>query len=381
MYREVCILGLYDTGLYAGQLYGEAGIKVTGIDCDRSKPGFYSRYIKAILGPDPVTHEDDLVRLLVQQSSNKSTKPLLIASSELYLGFLNSKRDVLRKLYTFDIPDTQVLEKVLSKSGQFVMATSSGFLVPSYIIVENDSDLPKLNILRSFPVIIKGDNQLVWKAHKLSKSYIVHDISEMHEVAKRLLGMQVPFIAQELVHGPITNNYEYNALCLDGRIVAESVIQKKRQYPIPFGAATMIEVVPNSQISEMGREFVLRNRIEGFSNTEFKYDPSTGQWLFIETNARIWLQIKLTKNCGVNYAMEYYNHKDKSNKVFEVKRPLKFHAQWMDLFGELMNLRDTRSIKNLRDMVLSYNNISSLGLLNLKDMGPFINVFTQRRKK
>ena len=132
----------------------------------------------------------------------------------------------------------------------------------------------------------------------------------------------------------------------------------------------MIEVVPNSQISEMGREFVLRNRIEGFSNTEFKYNPSTGQWLFIETNARIWLQI-----------MEYYNHKDKSSKVFEVKRPLKFRAKWMDLFGELMNLRDTRSIKNLRDMVLSYNNISSLGLLNLKDMGPFINVFTQRRKK
>lgn len=372
----VFILSLFDTGLYAAQLLGEQGIPVFGFDHNPSNPGFYSKYIKPFLVKDPTQDHLELLNLLVKHAQALGCRPILIAASEIYLNFLHENRRSLEEHFIITLPEQNVLSNIINKAGQLHMAKDVGICVPDYWVIRNLTDLNTLGSMKlRFPIIIKGEAQQIWKAEKLNKSYIADSLDELMLIGAWLLERKLPFIAQVLISGPITNNFEYNALMLDGNIIEESVIRKIRQYPEPFGAATCVETSDNKDVERMGRDFVIKNRIEGFSNTEFKYNPVDGLLYFIETNARVWLQIKLTKALGQNFLMKYYNlilgtHNEKT--IIVSGRTVK----WVDVFGDLMYLfRDHKSIICFFKIVLSYWNVVSYGLIYFKDIKPLQSSF------
>jgi len=367
----VFILSLFETGLFSAQLLGKNGIPVYGFDHISHNPGFFSKHIKATLVGDPINHRDALITILIHQSERFSTKPILIAASELYLNFIYEARETLEKYFIINLPSQETLQHIIIKSGQFDLARKFGINVPDYFVVNHPNDLEVvMHSSLHYPLIIKGDAQHKWKYAKLNKSYIVNNFTELRELSSALLLKGVSFIIQTTIPGPITNNYEYNALMLDGKIVESSLIHKIRQYPVPYGAATCVETCTNNEIEEMGRKFVIENGIEGFSNTEFKLDPRDGKYYFIETNVRVWLQIKLTESLGQNFLLSYYERQKKPYS--DNKKTIKT-VKWVDPFGDLMYLlRVNSTFSGLWGVITSYCNAVTFGLLNITDINPLL---------
>lgn len=369
----VFILGLYDTGLYTAQLLGKHGIQVFGFDYIANNPGFFSKYINATIVQNPDNNCDDVLNKLIAKARSFQKKPILIASSDLFLNFIHENRQFLEKYFIINLPSSEILENIINKSGQFEMANRSNIQIPFHYVINNEIDLKELKIEKlKYPLIIRGDAQQKWKSANLSKSYIVYNYEDIIRLSKFLIEKKVSFILQHIISGPITNNYEYNALVLGGKIIESSLIRKIRQYPAPYGAAICVETCKNKILEDLGKKFVLDNKIEGFSNTEFKIDPLDGTIYFIETNARVWLQIKLTQSLNQNFLLSYYNYIFPNSISKSKIKPFK-NVKWVDLFGDLMYfIRIDKSFKSLRSILSSYHNASSFGLLNIYDIKPFI---------
>ncbi len=366
------ILGLNDTGLYTSQLFSKYGYKVYGIDYDKENNGFYSKKLQAILTNNPLENPESNLKILINLGSQYNNKPIILATSEIYLYFILTYKHILQNYFFMILPNNEILKKIINKSGQFELAKNLGFDFPEYLVIDNEDAFEEIKVKKfDFPLLIKGDNQPLWKNKELSKSYIVKNYKELYEISKKLFNLKITFIIQKIIPGPITNNYEYNTLVYNGKIICESVIHKIRQYKEPYGSACCIEISSKEIINKLGREYVLKNNIEGFSNTEFKYNPEDGKYYFIECNARVWWQIKLTEHINISYIKNYidiYEHNIINYKYKKLR-----HIMWVDFpFDFLLCLRYIRINPLLFIKYLfNYRKVRSFGLLCFNDMTPF----------
>lgn len=377
----VVILGLQETGLYTAQSLGKFNIPVYGFDSVTDRPGFYSRYIKPLNAPHPYKEPDTLLRGIINLADKFHSRPVLISSTEDYLQFQLKYREALEEYYKFIIPEPDVAGKILDKSGQATLALNCDFKIPGQAEIKEIGDLRAWQENRTWKrIIIKASDQAVWKARVNQKAFIPSDIDELEKTALVLLNMEVPFIIQDMLEGDCLNNFEFNALMINGEIVESSVIQKLRQYPPGFGAACLIRSTTNEEISTMGRMFVTKNKIEGFSNTEFKYNPADNKFYFIETNARVWSQVRLTEYYGKNFIIKYYNHLTDNSILFYTTKKDK-EIKWVDIFSDFVLwwrfLRKNRM--NLFEWLFSLSDTKDFGLLNIRDVKPFLHEISRLR--
>jgi predicted ATP-grasp superfamily ATP-dependent carboligase len=369
----VFILSIFDTGLYAAQLLGMHGIPVFGFDHDLSNPGFYSKYITAHQIAHPATNGPEIISYLIARAKDFTEKPILIAASEIYLNLIYENRIEIERNFIITLPAQGLLSQIIDKARQFTLAEKIGEYVPKYWEISTLSDLECLLATEvEFPLIIKAGSQAKWKSLKLSKAYVVYDKIELQHICNDLLSKQLSYVVQQIIQGSVGNNYEYNSLMIDGVIIESSVIRKIRQYPFQYGAATCIETTVNNQVEKLGRDFVLKNGIEGFSNTEFKFNPQDGRYYFIETNARVWQQIKLTTSINQNFMISYYQRFYDLGIKFSPINKTKT-VKWVDLFSDILSLKrsgDT-NLKNWFNFAKSYYNVKHFGLLTLRDINPF----------
>jgi D-aspartate ligase len=369
----VVLLGLYDTGLYTAHSFARYNIPVFGFDYNRANPGFYSRHIKSIHCFHPFHEPERLLKQIIAETSSLNSKPILIPSSEEFIAFVAESRNEIQKYYNFILPEKNVIENILNKEGQFEMARKSNFNVPYYRRIETLSELKQFLVdYKNNKVILKALHQAAWKSNSIRKAYIANNYKDVLNIGNGLIEKGLGIIVQNIIEGDCTNNFEFNSLMIQGEIIESCVIQKIRQYPPDFGAASCIQTTHNPAIEEMGRNFVIRNRIEGFSNTEFKMNPDNGMYYFIETNARVWMQIRLTEWTGQNFLISYYNYFVTDKQPLPSRRKDNV-IKWIDVFADFTlwwrHLR--KNGLNLRKYLASLSNVRNFGLLTLNDMHPF----------
>lgn len=375
----VVILGLRETGLYAAQSLGRYNIPVFGFDSDIRTPGFFSRYIKPSHGPHPFHEPEKLLQQVIGKAKNLSYKPILIVSTEDYFGFNAKFSEELKNWYQFIIPEPEIINRILNKSGQFSLAKQCNFNVPDYyeIVTRTDFEEFQQNYAGG-SVILKALDQPIWKAKVGRKAFIPGNFDELIKIGNSLIEKEIPFIIQKIIEGDCTNNYEYNALMINCEIVESSVIQKIRQYPPGFGAACFTRTSQNEEIEKLGRRFITHNKIEGFSNTEFKFSPADGKFYFIETNARVWSQIRLTEHNGQNFLISYFNRLT-DNDLMSMPVQKNEEIKWVDIFSDFvlwwryLRKEDMSFLKWLG----SLSRTKYFGLLNLRDIKPFLHEFAQ----
>jgi predicted ATP-grasp superfamily ATP-dependent carboligase len=372
----VFILGLFDTGLYVAQSFAGKGISVYGFDYDIKKPGFYSRNLIAHQSPNPLSEPDQLYNQLIHHSNTFTLKPVIVPSSEEYVGFIRNYSKLLNEYFEFRMPTIDILDNILNKAGQFSLAKKVNLLVPFHTQISDAYDFNMyMTNYYEHKIILKALDQLAWKAKVKQKAYIISNSNDLANIGNILVSMNISFIIQDVIDGDCSNNFEFNALMLNGEIVESCLIRKLRQYPPEYGAASLIQTCINKEIEDMGRRFVIQNKIEGFSNTEFKLNPSDGKYYFIETNARVWQQIRLTESLGQNFVLTYYNYL--ANGMVcrnEVPKEHVTVVKWMDIFSDsLLWWRFLRkSGMSFYSYIFSLRGVRNFGLLNMKDICPFV---------
>lgn len=304
----VILLGLFPTSIHAARIFRRRGVPVVGYDCDPRQPGFHSRLIRARACPDPAGRPEALAAFLREEILRLPARPLLIPSSDEYTDFLNRRREEFSDISHFLLPTRDRLHRLLDKKHQFEAAEKAGLRVPETLCPDTIDDLDGQAGRIAYPVFVKARRSYTWKKHFLDKGFPVHGPDALLKTGRMLFDKGIDFLVQRIVLGGSEKNIEVNLLRLDSGTVYSHTIRKMRQYPVDFGTATSVRTESVPTLEAAANRFVRQTELTGFSNTEFKWDENARSYFFVETNARIWLQVDLCEYVEHNLLVIAYNH-------------------------------------------------------------------------
>ena len=368
------VLSLFDTGLAVVRDLAAAGISVTGFDSDRNQPGFSSRRCRAVVCPKP-EKDQELVELLIKEADRHSEMPVVFPASDSFVAFLARNEARLRERLLFNIPKPELVEALVSKTTQFELVERLGVIVPKYFRVSTGEELARAAKELRFPVFLKPALGHRWQEHFHSKGIRVETGEEMVRQCRAVQALGLEIVAQEIVPGPPSTNYEVSAYVSSrGEISGPFVMQKYRQHPVDFGAGTMGQSIVHPELAALMREFLVRLKTRGFAgfaNTEFKWDERDGKFKYIETNPRVWQQIGLAAKCGLDFAEIQY--RDLTNQP--APRPAgdyRSGVKWVDPVRDAYSFIENRKRGRLTftEWISSLSGARAFGIFSWKDPWP-----------
>lgn len=333
---EAVVFSLFETGLGIARSLGQKGVKVIGVDYKKDI-AWYSRYVKSLICPHPINEKERFLGWIKQNFGGSRRKIPAFLGSDDFLSAFSIHRSVLSEFFLFNLVDSETLKNITNKYSQFMLAEAAGIHLPKTKVLSNrnDIDLVSLNDLR-FPVFIKGLEVNSWRQVMggTIKGYPVESLDVLRLRAIELLEKNVPIIIQEIIPGPDTNHFKYNAyIGLDGRTKAEFTLKKIRQNPIRFGVGAVVESIHDNDLLAEGRKLFKGINFTGIGSAEFKRDTQDGKLKLIEINPRYWQQNYLSTACGVNFP--YINFCDLKGILCEHNPGFKKGVKWVNRYMDL----------------------------------------------
>lgn len=337
------VLGMFETGLAVGRSLGRNGIKVFGFDFKKDV-GFYSKYIKARICPNPLTDEEKILDYLIRFADKFENKPVLFITSDNYLNFISRNRNKLKKYFFMNLPDYKVIESITDKYKQCQLALKAGIPFPKTYFLE---DLEKVNQIKDkikYPAFVKGKESTSWRKEiKGIKGFVVNNQDELVENFNIVFNKGLEAIVQELIIGPDTNHFKFNAyVSQNGEFLLQFTLRKIRQNPIRFGIGSVVESIEYPELMEIGKKYFKSINYRGVGSAEFKLDERDGKLKLIELNPRYWQQNSLADKCGMNFPLVEYFEVTQQNP--QTSCNFKTGIKWVNLYFDFISFLNYKSI-------------------------------------
>ena len=336
------VLGMFETGLAVGRSLGRSGIKVVGLDSAK-KVGFYSRYIDAMICPDPLQREQEFIAFLLRVAAREKMRPALLITSDDFLLPVSRSRKVLEQHYLMNLPSPHIIESIADKFKQYSLALDAGIPVPKTFFADNMDQVLEIKDRIPLPAFIKGAEVTLWrkKMGVASKGFVVNTQEELLNTFEMVFRRGANGLVQELIPGPDTNHYKSSCyLSRKGEILLAFGLQKLRQQPVGFGFGCLVQSVDYPEMLALGKDFFTRIGYRGVGSAEFKLDLRDNTLKLIELNPRYWQQNALAEKCGMNFPlMDYMELTDGEPKAILDYRP---GIKWVNIYSDIESFREYR---------------------------------------
>jgi D-aspartate ligase len=306
------ILGAYQTGIVNARNLRRRGVHTALADADVTQPGFRSRHGPALRCPDPDSAPDAWLQWMHEFSRRSTSKPVLIASADVFVTAMARFETELRGQFLFSA-GAGVAGELANKDRQYELAASKGMPMPRTEFVDSVDAVRRFAAASSFPIILKPLHFREWQrvpeTHPLyyQKLLIAHDLDELvtgFELAS-LANPQV--VLQEIIQGPDTEKRVYVAhYGSTGERTGFAVFRELRCNPAAFGPATVSESFPDPEAAAVCDRFLRAIGFRGICEIEVKRDVRTGQYLLIEANPRLSGGGDAANHNGVDVAWLHY---------------------------------------------------------------------------
>ena len=336
------VLGMFETGLAVGRSLGRSGIKVVGLDSAK-KVGFYSRYIDAMICPDPLQCEQEFIAFLLRVAAREKMRPALFITSDDFLLPVSRSRKELEQHYLMNLPSPHIIESIADKFKQYSLALNAGIPVPKTFFADNMDQVLEIKDRIPLPAFIKGAEVTLWrkKMGVASKGFVVNTQEELLNTFEMVFRRGANGLVQELIPGPDTNHYKSSCyLSRKGEILLAFGLQKLRQQPVGFGFGCLVQSVDYPEMLALGKDFFTRIGYRGVGSAEFKLDLRDNTLKLIELNPRYWQQNALAEKCGMNFPlMDYMELTDGEPKAILDYRP---GIKWVNIYSDIESFREYR---------------------------------------
>lgn len=138
-------------------------------------------------------------------------------------------------------------------------------------------------------------------------------VRSREEALRRIARLEAegfPVVVQEYIPGPPTAHVFLDGFVdRRGRLALLLTRRRTRMYPEDFGNSTLCETVPPSEVApavDALRRLLDSLSYRGIFSTEVKRDDRTGEYRFLEVNARAWWYVEFAARCGVNVCEAAY---------------------------------------------------------------------------
>jgi predicted ATP-grasp superfamily ATP-dependent carboligase len=343
--QEVVILLGTDTpiGLAVVRDLGRHGYRVIGIGRRRNALAGASRYCHH----HAVRAEGEAgliaqIRALAREYHARS----LLAVGESDLLLLNRHRNELETQIRLLAPRAELLLQVLDKATCQEHARAVGIAVPRTRRFSSLEEARKGATGISYPAVLKwSDPHEVSDA--LEKAGLPLVKTGYARDAEDLLAQLAPYAAVGVF--PMVQDYcpghglGQMFLVQEGRILMEFQHERLHEWPPEGGASTLCRSVPlgeHREIRSLSRALLQRLQWTGIAMVEYRYDPDSERYVFMEINGRFWGSLPLAIAAGVPFAAGLVAHCGNSRRLLPLPHdyPMLTACYWIPETKRLLRL-------------------------------------------
>ncbi|MCS7173076.1 MAG: ATP-grasp domain-containing protein [Armatimonadetes bacterium] len=280
---------------------GRRGLEVHAAWCSPDSPARRSRYLRAVhelppFSPDDLAWKEGLSRLVERERFD-----LLIPCEDPTLLPLRAHRPEFEAVVRLAVPEEEACAVAFDKIRSYELARSLGIPVPRSQVVVRPEDLDNLDL--AAPVVLKPRTTFAYPdlTHRRSVRTFP-DLAALKTSAAQG-GLAEPVLVQEFFPGV---GVGVEALAERGELLL--VFQHERVHePLRGGGSSYRRSVPlDPELLEATRKLLGALRYTGVAMVEFRRNPRTGQWVFLEVNGRFWGSLPLAVASSADFPYALY---------------------------------------------------------------------------
>jgi predicted ATP-grasp superfamily ATP-dependent carboligase len=365
------VVGAHVNGLGVIRALGPKGVPIVSISTRPFDIAQYSRWVREHHRlPELHERRDTLVELLEHHADRWKGSALFPTNDDALIA-LAQHHERLSKWYRLTCPPWDVAARIVDKDGMHALAIECGIDVP--VCHGTVSEVLASPRPLDYPVFVKP----VRHDHLISmygvKLFVADGPDALERACRQLAAAQVEGLVFAAIPGPDTEIFVY---CLyvgsDGQPSAGVTVRKLRQNP-PFTggarAAKVVDEIPSLRDASIA--LLRRAGFQGLAFIEFKRDPRTGRFLFIEVNGRAVLFNSILPPTGldlVGMAWADVMRKERRAPVATAWRGAWIHLQ-ADVLGSIRYRRHERL--GLKALAEPYLGPKTFAVWSLSDPRPF----------
>jgi D-aspartate ligase len=340
------VMEMGQNGLGVARSLGREGISVIGMDFSSEAPGLRSTYCNPVLGPHPIKHPEQVLSILLNVGKRLGEKGVLYPAADEYVLFTSRHRRELAEYFRLAIPPEKVVESILNKRTQYMLAKEAGVNYPNTYFPESPSDVEKIKDEIKYPVIIKPYYPHLWIPRFGNKGFSVSNPQELVRRYTDVFAAHLQAMIQSIVPGPHVNLILVSTyVTKQGRPIVSFASRKIRQHPTDFGIGTCIESIHDKKAVQLGLDFLESIGYRGIGELEFKKDARDGEYKLIELNARIWTYNILATCAGINFPLIQYL--DLTDQPIAIPNDYQDSMQWLNATLDLLAFRELNHARKL----------------------------------
>lgn len=367
------VLGLGVHGLAIARSLGRHGVVVEAVDADPGQPCRRSRYCRRFHHFSGL-EDERLVEFLLDYGRRARSRTVLFITKDKTVPIVSDHREVLSGYFDFLLPPQAGVARLMHKELLPEFLDEAGTRYPRTMRVRSAIELGAAGEVVGFPCVLKPTT----RSHGF-KALIAHSSAELTAGYATASQHADDWVVQELIRGGDSEVYFcYAYIGGDGTPRGVFVGHKLRQNPRGTGIAAEAAGCDDDFVrSESLRLFRLAG-YRGFGSTEFRKDPETGTYYFIEfTVGRTDYNVGCAMANGVN--LPYLGYADRAGLGTTDEPPIQRNRRrWVDVSrsvnGILQERREDRTARASAAVAilrsLSPGNVFTL--FDAGDPGPFL---------
>ena len=294
------ILGLDSpTILWVIRSLGKQRVPVIGITDNRYSLSAFSKYCRVI---EIVKSEENLINLLLEIGSAALYRPVIFVENDKDLLFIEHYQNELSKYFLWLPSLNCLLSEIINKGSMLAVAKEADLDIPTtFFSGQHSFETIQSSVV--FPCIVKP---LFTQNDYKTKCELAENREQLYQIIKERR-FNSGYMVQEIISGPVENLVFYIGYFNKRSKPLSSVTGYKfRQLPYDFGIGTIAVSRLNQKIKQISEKFLTHIGFHGLADIEFKYDPKTNRYIFIEINLRPCGLIELATSAGLDMAYLAY---------------------------------------------------------------------------
>jgi predicted ATP-grasp superfamily ATP-dependent carboligase len=336
------------SGLALARSLARRGVRVIGVGSSRDDIGMSSRFLTSMVYPDILRSEQDTVDALLDLSRRIGESAVLFPTGDALVLPLSRHRAELAEHYQFLIPQPDVVECLLSKSGLADTIEERDIPGPRSTVVLDAAALADSEEQLRYPVLIKPVFSASWYRAEMTgiighvKVVVAENREQLRRAYQRIASIDPQVVLQEFIPGEDSRLYYVcGYFGADGALEAIFAGQKLRVTPVHFGSASFVTSVRDERLVEATRRLLEPLGYQGLFGVEFKLDPRDGEYKVIEVNVRWGLWDGLARRCGID--LGYLAYARQAGLPYQVDPDYRTGVRWISLNRDIDAFRGYRS--------------------------------------
>ncbi len=287
--NKAMVLGTnYYIGLSLVRGLGKMGVPVVAVNYSKDNQYGRSRYVKEeLIVPHYKTHPRELCDALIAYGKKQAVKPVLFQTADAYAQFVDEYHDELKPWFLFPSDHKGLVSDLVDKYKMVEYTDRFGVKTPEIVGADDPQLVERVAREIGYPCIIKPKDSATFIRLYRNKVFFINNESELLDKTARCRQDGVEVFVQRIVPGPETNCYCWEGyLDQNARCTHYTTVQKIRQWPNNFGAATYAKQKWIPECHEICAPFFEHVGYKGFVEVDLKRDENSGEIYLIEINCR-----------------------------------------------------------------------------------------------